>query len=299
MLYDGWMSDIGEPIPSIVETNITLTPLVSPKKPLPMGIIVAVILGLIGVIALIGGVYAYTQRAATPPVLSTPTPTPVKVATPLPKNSEDLLAPPKKATASTTPKTSPTEKPITTIQTSSLPQSTIAPTTKIVTKASGQVGTVTDTGYANTMGSIDVGSASGYIYRGFVGFDLADIPASATISKATLRLYQRVIYGSPYSTLGTLQVDHLDYGTTLDAGSYTGGTVYAVSFATFGSPQLAEWKTLDVTTQVKKDRLSHASTQFRLHFGTETKGGSTQKDLVSFSSTTSGSEQPQLVIEYK
>jgi hypothetical protein len=147
------------------------------------------------------------------------------------------------------------------------------------------------------MNEILVGRTTSAVYRGFVSFDIGEIPANATIVKATLRLYQYSLLNDPYQALGALKIDHLDYGTTLENDDFNGGNVYSASFATFGTSYFPEWKNLDVTEQVKKDHATHTSSQFRLHFTTEERGG---PNLATFSnpSATGTSDIPQLVIEY-
>lgn len=206
------------------------------------------------------------------------------------KSSEPTGSALPKATASVTPVASATPTPS--------PTPSPTPMIKTINAPAGQDGSVTDTGYANATGYIDVGRTPDFIYRGFVGFDISEIPATAKISKATLRLYQRTVTGTPYASLGNLMVDHLDSGTTLTADSYAGGNLYEASFASMGSNQIGEWKILDVTKQVTKDRSLHTSSQFRLHFATETKGGTAPGDIAEFSSANNGSEAPQLIVEY-
>lgn len=299
-------------IPSLSNVPIQETPELTPqpvqKSRTPL--IIGSILSVIAIIAILVGAKMYFDHSLTP--AATPIVTPLMSPTPLPQleGTEDLIQSPRTSSASGSPLTSPRPtatakaaiKPTATPAVTSAPvvpaSPTPSPIVKTLNKAAGQEGNVTDTGYVSAQGYIDVGRTTGFIYRGFVGFDLTDIPSTATISKATLRLYQRSVYGSPYSALGTIQVDHLDYGTTLTGDSFSGGTLYQASFGTIGSSQLAEWKTLDVTAQVKKDRGLHNSSQFRLHFSTEAKGGSNPGDVVSFSASNNGSEQPQLVVEY-
>ncbi|MEP7166406.1 MAG: DNRLRE domain-containing protein [Candidatus Woesebacteria bacterium] len=258
-----------------------------------VGVFVVLILAIVGVRAMSSG--------GSP----TPSPSVVPTATPM-ENEELLISPSPTATPSPSPLAtkSPTPKP--TVSPTPTPTATPSPTpsptpqSKILTKGAGQDGYITDTGYAGVDQEIQVGRTPLYIYRGLVGFDLAEIPASAHITKATLRIYQKAVYGDPFTALGALQVDHLDYGTTITADSYNGGNVFAASFATIPSGQLAEWKTVDVTEQVKKDRSVHTSSQFRMHFATETKGGASTGDVVIFSnpSATGTNDLPQLIVEY-
>jgi hypothetical protein len=237
-----------------------------------IGILLTIVLSLYAIITFIS-------------IPTNPSPT----ATPAPSNDPEIYVTP-------APTENPDGRPGPTTSPSTSPSPT--PIVKTVTKTGGQNGSVTDSGLVTAQSSIDVGRSSTQIYRGFVGFDIAEIPAAAQISKATLRLYQRTVSGTPYSVLGNIEIDHLDYGATLTAESYNGGNVYATYFGIMASNPLTEWKSLDVTEQVKKDRAIHTSSQFRLHFSSETKGGSDTGDIASFSNTNTVNEAPQLVIEY-
>jgi serine/threonine protein kinase len=60
------------------------------------------------------------------------------------------------------------------------------------------------------------------VYRGFMSFDLSDIPAGATIQDSTLVFYQMEVEGNPYEKLGSpyveqgsLQLGPVYYGNTL------------------------------------------------------------------------------------
>jgi pSer/pThr/pTyr-binding forkhead associated (FHA) protein len=88
------------------------------------------------------------------------------------------------------------------------------------------------------------------IWRGLMSFDLSEVPAGATIDSVELRFYQVKVDGNPYSKLGGLVLEHVDYGNRLSAdafdtpalGSMTlssqqnPGTWYTVS-----GPTLASW----------------------------------------------------------
>lgn len=80
-------------------------------------------------------------------------------------------------------------------------------------------------GFVQASGSVDPISTSlaagdstaNAVARFFVSFPLGGIPAGATILSATLEVRQSAVIGTPYSDLGLLVVDHLDYGGVLDA----------------------------------------------------------------------------------
>src|SRR5438477_6921840 len=63
-------------------------------------------------------------------------------------------------------------------------------------------------------------TAQGIGARQFYSFDISSIPSTATVTSATLRLFQAFTMGQPYSQLGNVLVDHLDYGLSLDGTDY-------------------------------------------------------------------------------
>lgn len=64
------------------------------------------------------------------------------------------------------------------------------------------------------------GSTGELVWRGFMSFDLSDIPSGAPIESAELRFYQVKVGGDPYGKLGSLVLDHVDYGDNLDASDF-------------------------------------------------------------------------------
>jgi hypothetical protein len=58
------------------------------------------------------------------------------------------------------------------------------------------------------------------VARGFMSFDVSDIPAGATIDSVELRFYQKELQGDPYGKLGNLMLDHVDYGASLGDSAY-------------------------------------------------------------------------------
>ena len=84
--------------------------------------------------------------------------------------------------------------------------------------------TMFDTGFptaVETVGDIQIGNSSASalrpISRGFLGFDLSQLPAGAVIDSAELVVYQLATgLGDPYGHLGPgLMVDHIDLGGAL------------------------------------------------------------------------------------
>ena len=104
--------------------------------------------------------------------------------------------------------------------------------------------------------------------RGFLSFDLRALPAGTRVLSATLQVYQTSVSGAPYTTLGEIRADHVDYGEALDydefgipfLGSSTAGVISR-------DPSLG-WKLLDVTDRVVADLADgRTRSQYRLRFG--------------------------------
>jgi hypothetical protein len=242
---------------------------------------VILVLGTLSLIAFIMGKNASDNSSST-----TPTPTafqaPFPTATPtpfIPKNTPTPQA------TSTTPTPSPT--PI--------------PKTITLDSIANLDGFRSSNGGGNDSVDIRAGRNSNLVTRGFITFDLSVLPTGANITKATLKLYQTRVVGSPYSVGGKLKVDHLTYGDSLDNDDYASSALLN-SFATLTDNATVEWKEADVTTAVKNDSSNARSTsQFRIHFTTEVKGGDVTGDFVYFESaedTEGTGNTPELVIEY-
>ena len=85
-------------------------------------------------------------------------------------------------------------------------------------------------GYVRSDGNTDASAVSMWVgdfftgaadigVRGFVSFDISTL--SGTINSATLRVNQHQRSADPYVDLGgEVRVDHMNYGTSLDAGDY-------------------------------------------------------------------------------
>lgn len=113
--------------------------------------------------------------------------------------------------------------------------------------------------------------------RGFVGFDISGL-SGKTVTSATLRVYQAsttaddVNGESPYGSgqLGSIVVDHVDFGSTLDTDDFDGGTLTS-NIGTILTESSEGWKTLDVTSYVQADINSgRPASQFRLRFSSDT-----------------------------
>lgn len=142
----------------------------------------------------------------------------------------------------------------------------------------------------------------GVAYRQFFSFDLTGLPANASVDTATLRLYQASTAGAPFTSLGNVVVDHLDYGGVLAPSAFDLLAITS-NIGILSSNTTVEYKTLAVTTAVKTDvSLGRVRSQFRLRMsiiGADNDGAS---DNVTFSDTELSccpGQVPQLVIIYR
>lgn len=182
---------------------------------------------------------------------------------------------------------------------------TPTPTPKIITKTlssdSSLDGFQSSNGGGNKGLDIRAGRNVNLVTRGFVSFDLSSIPDGATVTKATLRLYQTKIIGDPYGAGGALKIDHLNFGNSLENADYALAALLA-NFSTLTNNAVVEWKDGDVTEQVKDDLNDNRTrSQFRIHFTTENTGGELTGDftyLESADDSEGTGKTPQLVIKY-
>jgi hypothetical protein len=200
---------------------------------------------------------------------------------------------------------------IPTITTSSLnsltPTKKLTPTPTVYSKAlilsslANLDGFRAGNGGGNNSQDIRVGRNSSFVTRGFLSFDLAKLPTTANISKATLKIYQFKVTGAPYNTGGSLKIDHLTYGDSLEENDY-GMPALLSGFETLSNDSIIGWKEIEVTDELKDDQANARSySQYRLHFTTEIKGGTTEGDVVSFESGENYLKtgyRPQLIINY-
>lgn len=103
--------------------------------------------------------------------------------------------------------------------------------------------------------------------RQFFSFDLSNIPSSVTVNQASLRLYQLMQAGTPFNDLGSVVVDHVDYGATLDSspGDYDGGLLALLGV--FSNSSTADYRALNITTRVAIDLINmRGHSQYRLRF---------------------------------
>ncbi len=138
-------------------------------------------------------------------------------------------------------------------------------------------------------------------YRAFDAFDLTRLPANAQIVSATLRVYQSEVLGDPYSTHGPLVADHINIGSTLDTGDYTGRNIRA-AFAVLAQDATIGYKQADATERVLADLDSgrrHAA--FRVRFGSLNSDNDGVRDLAVFTDAEDSDGVgfvPQLIVRY-
>lgn len=183
------------------------------------------------------------------------------------------------------------------------PTPTPKPVSKTVTVGSNAAldGFESSNGGGNTTVDIRAGRNSNLITRGFVSFAVPSELSGKTVDKAVMRLYQGQVIGNPYTVGGSLKVDHLDYGSTLENADYSDPSLSA-SFTTLTTTAAVEWKDVDVKDQLIDDMANgRAYSQYRLHFAIESIGGDVTGDFAYFESQDNSmgtGNRPQLVITY-
>jgi len=144
-------------------------------------------------------------------------------------------------------------------------------------------------------------------HRQFFSFSLPSTASGASVVAAELRLHQASatingIGNSPYVELGSLVVDHVDYGTGLDGLDYNGGTLVSNS-GVLATDTVLEYKTLNVASRVQADLTAvRGRSQFRLRFSNEFANQNTFDDFVRFAdgdSWPATNRPPQLVVTFQ
>ena len=77
--------------------------------------------------------------------------------------------------------------------------------TLILKSETKEDGFVTSSGLVGINTAIKIGDNGTDSYRGFVSFNLDDVPQGITISKGTLRIYQTKITGNPFGAHGAIK----------------------------------------------------------------------------------------------
>lgn len=248
-------------------------------------------LGVTGLVLVIGGISFFFGRRSQNSESKDLTPTPTQSVSPSPT----IIPTPSSNSLTPTTTLIPTKKPTPT------PIPTPVIKTMTLSATASLDGFRSSNGGGNDGLDIRAGRNVNLVTRGFVSFDITGIPASATITEATLRLYQTKTIGNPYGVGGNLKVDHLDYGTSLDDPDY--GTASLISnFATVTTNASVEWKDVVATDQFKNDRsASRTRSQFRIHFTSEVTGGDVTGDFAYYESANNSEgtgNTPQLVVKY-
>lgn len=179
--------------------------------------------------------------------------------------------------------------------------------TDTLVATAGLDGFVTSTGMAEVngggpaVGDLDA-VTQGLHARQFYSFDLSGISAQATVTDATLRLYQARVLGTPYLSHGDVVLDHLNYGGQLDVGDFDGGTL-AAAIAVFATQPDTAYHAADVQSQVQADiDAGRSRTQFRLRFSLQGSDSDAVNDIVVFSDAEESGgagAPPQLIVTYE
>jgi hypothetical protein len=156
--------------------------------------------------------------------------------------------------------------------------------------------------------------SSGQYYRAFLGFSLSTIPATATaITSATLYVYQSSVQGTPYTSLGSLLAQSVDYGTSLTTADFSTPTLTYLGRCkpagvctdqyTLATSFTSAWYTsVSVTGKVGRDLAARTTRgnrcQFRLRFATDADGDAVY-DWVRLYAAESSANKPFLSVTYE
>lgn len=181
------------------------------------------------------------------------------------------------------------------------PTPTSVPKSAVITSQADMDGYMASNDTGSESVEIKIGRNKYLTTRGFVAFDTAKIPKNAKIVEAKLRIYQVRTTGDPYTKLGSLKTDHLNYGDVLDKSDYSIPAILN-GFAVISKDKNGQWKEIDVTPQLLDDLSAlRMYSQFRFHFETEDKGDTVEGDFAYFESadnTEGTGNVPQLVVKY-
>lgn len=126
--------------------------------------------------------------------------------------------------------------------------------------------------------------------RGFVSYDMSALPAGVqTFEAANLNMNQTGGSGSPFATLGSVQLEHVNFATLDSASAFNATALLALG--TISSDGTATVKSRSVLAAVQDDYANRAArgnrTQYRLSFATATDTDGTP-DVVRFAAPTAG-----------
>jgi hypothetical protein len=260
-------------------------------KKLPMWAqTVLIFLMVVLVVGIVGGAYfiGVKNSKAEP----SPSPSPSLVPSPTPDFVEEEEI-----------EVSPT--PVPTVIPTSTPTPTPTPEPEILSKSltssASLDGFQSSNGGGNDGVDIRVGRNSILIIRGFVSFDISDIPDGATITEAKLAMYLARVIGDPVGAGVRVKVDHLDYGDTFENSDYNQPSLSG-SFGTLTEADSIGWKEVRVDDQVQADLdAGRNRSQFRIHLAVENIGGNVTGDSMYFESADNSESTgniPQLNLKY-
>lgn len=162
-------------------------------------------------------------------------------------------------------------------------------------------GYMTSESAGSTKTDIRVGFDDTSVTRGFLTFDLLDLPPGIDISKATLRMFLVKTKGNPTNIGGKLLLDHLTYGNSLENDDYALPALLG-SAQTFPTKLKSDWYEIDVTDLVKDDAANgRVRSQYRLHFENEVVDADSNGDYVYFEAQDNSlgtDKTPELVVTY-
>jgi hypothetical protein len=145
-------------------------------------------------------------------------------------------------------------------------------------------------------GDLDTPGA-GVRARQFYSFDLSAVPAGSIVTSAVLRADAFVVVGTPFTSLGSVVVDHVAYGA-LDGNDFAARAL-TEDVGTLADDATLGPRSLDVTDAVAEDvALGRSRAQFRLRFAPRESDGDFAFDFVSFAeaeAATTGSGQPPVL----
>lgn len=140
------------------------------------------------------------------------------------------------------------------------------------------------------------------VWRGFMSFDISDIPAGSNVKNVELRFFQAKVGGNPYGKLGNLIIDHVVYGSKLSDNAYHVPALESAVLPQQTAP--ASWYILSDPTLnawVQNDLAAGRATfQVRLRFMQETDGDG-QEDYLGIESGNNffgTGNVPQLIVTY-
>lgn len=129
--------------------------------------------------------------------------------------------------------------------------------------------------------------------RQFLSFDLSGVPAGSIVTSAVIRLDLFVVVGTPFTSLGNVTMDHVDFGT-LDGNDFAARALEEDIGMAATSEALGP-RSIDVTDAVNLDvARGRNRSQFRLRFTPRESDGDFANDFASFAeadAATSGNGQ--------